>query len=335
MNTHNIILNHHPDFTLMNDNHTSTFTVNLDRTAHEWAAKFAAGQTSIAKGRQVYLNTLAVYAVRHYLSCVCQLDLDLDRGDSWQVELQSIMNVADLVIPNVGKIECLPVLLSTSEIELPIESIGDRIGYVIVQFSDELNSVKLLGFVTRPELDIISLTQLQPLDSLLDLIYSLRVSNLSEFLSGMLGLGWEPIENLMTTDRKNPLVSKEFSLRNTGITTPSDNSYDSIRDFTAGKTINLSASISSIPLLLLIGLNQQSDGRVQVKIRLHSGGGVPVLPATIELLLKAANGDLLSQVKYPRAMNFIQLPSFKLEPGKEFKIQVVLGDDSFTESFVA
>jgi hypothetical protein len=87
--------------------------------------------------------------------------------------------------------------------------------------------------------------------------------------------------------------------------------------------------------LLLIGLNQESDGRIKVKIRLHSGGGVPVLPANIKLALQSVNSEELSQVEYPRAMNFIQLQSFKLQPGTEFKIQIVLDGDVFTESFIA
>jgi hypothetical protein len=319
----------------MNGNNISSFTITLDRTAHEWAAKFAAGQTSIAKGRQIYLNTLAVCAVRQYLSCVCQLDLDLSHGDSWQVEMQSIMNVADLVIPHVGKIECLPVLPNINEILLSPETIDARIGYVIVQFSESLNSVEILGFIAKPDSGIISVDRLQSLDDLLDLIYSNRINNLSEFLAGILGIGWEPIDNLMEIDVQNAPESREFALRNTIVGVPSNSSYDSIRGFTAGKMINLQAKIANIPLLLLIGLNAESDGQVNVKIRLHSGDGVPVLPANIELALRSINDDLLSQVQYPKAMNFIQLQSFKLQPGTEFKIQVALGNDRFTESFIA
>jgi Protein of unknown function (DUF1822) len=319
----------------MNGNNISSFTITLDRTAHEWAAKFAAGQTSIAKGRQIYLNTLAVCAVRQYLSCVCQLDLDLSHGDSWQVEMQSIMNVADLVIPHVGKIECLPVLPNINEILLSPETIDARIGYVIVQFSESLNSVEILGFIAKPDSGIISVDRLQSLDDLLDLIYNNRINNLSEFLAGILGIGWEPIDNLMEIDVQNAPESREFALRNTIVGVPSNSSYDSIRGFTAGKMINLQAKIANIPLLLLIGLNAESDGQVNVKIRLHSGDGVPVLPANIELALRSINDDLLSQVQYPKAMNFIQLQSFKLQPGTEFKIQVALGNDRFTESFIA
>jgi hypothetical protein len=322
----------------MNSNNLSKFKIDLDRTAHESAAKFAAGQTSISKGRRVYLNTLAVCAVRQYLSCVCQLDLDLSQGDSWQIELQSIMNVADLVIPNVGRIECLPVLPSTTEIQIPPETIDDRIGYVIVQFGEDLSSVELLGFIDRLNVETtsVSLNRIQPLDDLLDVIYTTRIENLREFLTGIFNNGWEPILQGRDDANENLIVAPncEFALRNT-ISLPKNTTYDSIRDFTASKMINLRANIANIPLLLLIGLSEEPDGRIKVRIRLHAAGGIPMLPAHLKLTLQGDRGRVLSEIQYPEAMNFIQLQAFKLQPGTHFKIRVALDNSSFTESFVA
>ena len=313
----------------------SSFPITLDRTAYDWADKFAAGQTSIAKGRQVYLNTLAVWAVRQYLSYVGQLDLQLSHGDSWQVELQSIMNVADLVIPHFGKIECVPVLPNITEILLAPEVIDERVGYVMVQFSEDLSRVEILGFIPQQESNLISINQLKSLDNLLDLIYSNRINNLSEFLAGILGIDWEPIGNLIATAAPTASAVGEFVMRNTLTSVSSNSGYDSIQGFTASKMINLRAKLANISLLLLIGLNHESDGQIKVKIRLHSGDGGSGLPANIELILQAIDGELLSQVQYPKTMNFIQLQSFKLPPGTKFKIQVGLGDDRLTESFIA
>ena len=295
----------------MNEHYLSSFTIDLDRTAHATAAKFAAQHRSIAKGRSVYLNTLAVCAVRQYLSVTCQLDLDLDRGDSWQIGMQSIMNIADLVIPNVGKIECLPVLPNTTEIIIPPD-LDERMGYVLVQFGDELNSVELIGFIERSATEVVSLdsSKIRSLDTLIDLIYSSKINNIQEFLAGMLGTGWEPIpqDRSYTDERSIVPIDREFALR----TAPNlaTNNYDSIRDFTASKMINLRANISSIPLLMMIGLSAESDGRVKVKIRIHAAGGVPMLPANLKLTLQAENGQFLSEIQYPEAMNFIQLQSF-------------------------
>jgi hypothetical protein len=331
----------------MNAPNISHFTIALDRAAHRSAANFAAIQTSPTKGRRVYLNTLAVSAVRQYLSCVCELDIDLTHGYSWNPEFHSIMNVADLVISNVGRIECVPILPDVREVILAPETMDDRIGYVVVQFNEELTSVDLLGFVAKPEGGIIKIDspkerlrqRLQPLDDLLDLIYVERINNLGEFLNGILGIGWEPIESLIIVGGASPLenrdrtipTNREFALRNILTSTP----YESIREFNTGKIIDLRAHIANIPLLLLIGLNHESDGRINVRARLHSAGGVPVLPPNLNLILQNADGEVLSHVQYPEAMNFIQLQSFKLKSGTQFKIQVALDNHSFTESFIA
>jgi hypothetical protein len=314
----------------MNDTNISHFTIALDRSAHRSAANFAAKQTSPTKGRRVYLNTLAVAAVQRYLNCVC-VDIDLSHGYAWKPEFHSIMNVADLVIPNVGRIECVPILPDVCEVILAPETMDDRIGYVAVQFSEDLTSVDLLGFVAKPEGGIIKIDRLQPLDDLLDLIYVERMNNLSEFLNGILGIGWEPIESLIIDRNNTNPTSGEFALRNTLTNTP----YESIREFNTGKIIDLRAKIADIPLLLLIGLNHEPDGRINVRARLHSAGRVPVLPPNLKLILQNADGEVLSQVQYPEAMNFIQLQSFKLKSGTQFKIQVALDDHSFTELFIA
>jgi Protein of unknown function (DUF1822) len=314
----------------MNATNVSHFTIALDRSAHRSAANFAATQTSPAKGRRVYLNTLAVAAVQRYLNCVCEVDIDLTHGYSWKPEFHSIMNVADLVIPNVGRIECVSVLPNVREVILSPETMDDRIGYIAVQFSEDLTSVDLLGFVAKSESGIIKIDRLQPLEDLLDLIYVDRLNNLGEFLNGILGIGWEPIESFV--DRDNTISNRpEFALRNILTNTP----YESIREFNTGKIIDLRAKIADIPLLLLIGLNHESDGRINVRARLHSAGGVSVLPPNLKLTLQDANGESLSQVQYPEAMNFIQLQSFKLKSGTQFKIQVALDNHSFTELFIA
>jgi Protein of unknown function (DUF1822) len=330
-------------------NNIAHFTVELDRTAHQWAAKFAAQQTTPEKGRRVYLNTLAVCAVRQYLSCVAQLEIDLNLSDAWQPGLPSIMDVADLVIPHVGTIECRPVLPNITEINMPAATIDDRLGYVAVQFSSNLSSVELIGFITNPAVanpqsSTYHLKQLQPLDQLLDVIFSKRTTNLTQLLAGLFGTGWEAIchntpsdlamDKLVGNGQPMGLTSREFALRNVA-NTLGNSSYESICDFTAGKLITLQAQIENIPLLLLIGLSQEADGRVKVRTRIYAAGQEPLLPAHLQLTLKEENGQSLSQVQYPEAMNFIQLQAFRLVPGTRFDIQVTLDNSSFTESFVA
>jgi len=152
-------------------------TVPIELKAHEMARQLAAVQSTVQKGKRVYLNALAVYAVHSYLKWL-QIETDLNYSDSFNPAKTALANVADLVIPGIGSLECRPVLPGETTILLPEEVIENRIGYVGVQFSDRLDSVQLLGFA--PTLDSsnppqqIAVAELMPIDTLIEQITRLE-----------------------------------------------------------------------------------------------------------------------------------------------------------------
>ncbi len=312
----------------------TSFIIAIDRTAYHWAQTFASQQTTVGKGRRVYLNTLAVCAVQQYLKIVCQLQLK--PGDAWHPSRQAILDVADLEIPGLGKIECRPVLFGETEMLVPPEAIDDRVAYVAVQFNEDLSQVELLGCTTELLLGSIAFDQLAPIESLIDLVLpDETITNLGEVLSGIFNSGWQSISSL-TTDKERDEISanRELALRN--ITTSLNNSpFESVRDFTAGKMMDLKVKLGNISLLLLIGLNKEPDGRIKVRVRLYSSGNVAQLPANLQLTLQDGTGQVKGQVQYAQPMNFIQLNYFRLESGTRFDIQVALAESKLIESFVA
>jgi hypothetical protein len=152
-------------------------TVPLELKAHEMARQLAAVQSTVQKGKRVYLNALAVYAVHSYLKWL-QIETDWEGSDSFNPAKTALANVADLVIPGIGSLECRPVLPGETTILLPEEVIENRIGYVGVQFSDRLDSVQLLGFT--PSFDSsnppqqIAVAELMPIDTLIEQITRLE-----------------------------------------------------------------------------------------------------------------------------------------------------------------
>lgn len=152
-------------------------TVPLELKAHEMARQLAAVQSTVQKGKRVYLNALAVYAVHSYLKWL-QIETDWEGSDSFNPAKTALANVADLVIPGIGSLECRPVLPGETTILLPDEVIENRIGYVGVQFSDRLDSVQLLGFA--PSLDSsnppqqLAVAELMPIDTLIEQITRLE-----------------------------------------------------------------------------------------------------------------------------------------------------------------
>ncbi|MGB7709628.1 MAG: DUF1822 family protein [Microcoleus sp.] len=145
-------------------------TIRFQKQDCELAEKFAASQPNADKNQQVYRNTLAVLAVNTFVQEL-RYETDLDAGESWHPVLRMFHNVADLVLPGIGKIECCPVLLGETAISLP-EVRENRIAYIAVEFAEPFDKVKLLGFIPAVEIveetEAISLTNLQPVEELLD-----------------------------------------------------------------------------------------------------------------------------------------------------------------------
>lgn len=160
-------------------------TIQLTGQAHTDARKFASQQATRTKGKQVYLNTLAVYAVQDFLKDL-KIPTDLTAGESWNSVIRRFNNVADLVIPDLGKLECLPVLPGETTINLPPEVSEDRIAYVAVQFQEELTEVQLLGFYPtidpQVSVDTIDIANLEPIETLID--YLDRLESGKELLEG-------------------------------------------------------------------------------------------------------------------------------------------------------
>lgn len=171
----------------MNSTQEHHLTIPLNPTAHQIALKFAGEQDNPAKGKQVYLNTLAVLAVRDFLSEI-SFETDLDSGDSWNPAVRCFHDVADLVIPELGKVECRPILANETTLTLPQEVRENRIAYIVVRFSEQLQEVQLLGFVPATHLEraltILEIDEvegspslLQPIEELIDYLFSLELGN--------------------------------------------------------------------------------------------------------------------------------------------------------------
>lgn len=167
----------------MNSTETPLLRVMLEPEVHEMARQLAAVQATVNKGKQVYLNTLAVYAVYTYLKWL-QIETDLNSSDSWNPVKTALSNVADLVIPGIGKLECFPVLPGETTISLSSDVIENPIGYVAVQFTESLDSVQLLGFVPSQDPlnfpQLLAVAELMPIDALSEQIT--RLENAIAFL---------------------------------------------------------------------------------------------------------------------------------------------------------
>jgi len=195
-------------------------TIRFNEQDCDLARKFAASQPNAEKNQQVYRNTLAVLAVNTFVQEL-RYETDLDAGESWHPVLRMFHNVADLVLPGMGKIECCPVQIGESAISLP-EVRENRIAYIAVQFAEPFNKVKLLGFIPAVEIldetEEISLTNLKPVEELLDYLDRIELAipllqgEIEELLSD---LGEDdPVQAQVRENLQNKSISEIVAILN-------------------------------------------------------------------------------------------------------------------------
>lgn len=164
----------------MNNLRTGCLTIEIEPDFHQIALQFAKEQSSVAKGKQIYLNTLAVLTLAEFLE-ESSFEPDLDLSDSWNPAVRCFRNVADLVISDIGKLECLPIFEDTERVTIPQEARNNRIAYAVILLSENLDRAQLLGFstVNNPTDSVteISLSELQPIENLIDYLFDLELAN--------------------------------------------------------------------------------------------------------------------------------------------------------------
>lgn len=148
--------------------------VPLEESILQVAKEVAEEQANSGKSQAVFFNTLAVYAVHTYLNWV-DINSSLDLSYSWHPIHRALGNMADLYLPEYGRLECCPVLPDEEDLRFPSEPLANRIGYVWVKFSESFQEVRLLGFsrLIKQE-DKFALEALQPMKGLLTHLFHLE-----------------------------------------------------------------------------------------------------------------------------------------------------------------
>lgn len=238
---------------MVNSMDTYLLEIPLEQAARNLALQFASEQANPQKGKRVYFNTLAVWAVNYFLEWM-ELETDIDGGDSWNPAMQAVLDVADLVLPGIGKIECCPVMLGETAISVP-EVRENRIAYLAVQFAEPFDKVKLLGFIPAVEIldetEEISLTNLKPIEELLDYLDRIELAipllqgEIEELLSDL--AGDDPVQARVRENLQNKSLGEIVAILN-GVYRSSEKSdwgYEGGKALAGNRDISFSSHKSS------------------------------------------------------------------------------------------
>lgn len=313
----------------------------ITQTARKTAQQFASQQPTPQKAEQVRLNTLAVCVVNDYLQMM-GIACDLSKSDSWNRVVRMCADIADLHVPGVGCLECRPLLPRSQTCYIPPEVSSDRIGYVVVEIDESLRQATVLGFAPQAAHEHLALSQLRPLENLLDRLSELMqpqaqvVShasrqtwvNLSQWLVNAFDAGWQTVEELL-----NPAqTSLAFSFRGVNMLeeTTSRSPNVSIR---RAKLIELGTQLDDSPVAVIVELTPQLQHKTDILLQVHPIGGQTYLPQLLELTVLDESGATFLEAQARNADNYIQL-EFSGSSGERFSVKVANGDTSITENFV-
>lgn len=149
-----------------------------------------------------------------------------------------------------------------------------------------------------------------------------KTHNLSLWLQNIFESGWQSIDTLLNTEQK----TLAFQFRNDAVL--------SQVPVKGAKLIDLGMELKGASVMLLVGITQEIDEKVGIRVQLYPGNGETYLPANIKLSLLSELGVMLQEVRSRSHDNYIQLKRFKAPQGKPFSIQVALGNVSIKEDFV-
>jgi hypothetical protein len=307
-----------------------TFTVPISLSDRALAEQFRFQHSSPEKAKQVYLNTLAVAAVKLYLRCM-GVETNWSASLSWNSVMQTVMDVADLEVIGQGKIECLPVLPGEKVIHIPPEVCSDRIGYVAVQLNESLREATLLGFIKMvTECNSVPLSELRSLEELIVQLSETpekQPIHLSKWLMNVVDIGWQTVESLLILQAAK--LAFEFrSAEQTLAENLADNSTISVQQ---GILLDLGRQPESKPIALIVGLMPISEQEINIFVKVCPTNNQKYLPEELEIMVLDDLGTAVMQAT-ARSTKSIQL-NFSSELGEHFSIKVVLGNVNFIEFF--
>lgn len=303
--------------------------VPLRKDAHQKAEKFAAEQDSVEKGKQVYLNTLAVYAVNDYLKWL-NIETALHESDSWNWSIRTFFDIADLVLPSIGRIECRPVLPGEKELVLPQEVTQERIGYVAVRFSKQLDFVEILGFVPAKPIiaqsEVIEISKFASIDILIDIINRRKMKvNLCQWLEGIFEGGWQSPELVLAGDFRSLKLANEFR----GAATATRQDKDSVTNsISRAKIIDVGRQI-----ILLMELTPTNSAVFDIRLRVYPAENTVHLPTDLQLTIFDESGNVCMETQSETANDWMQL-EFSCEHEEKFTVELKLEETSIHEEFI-
>ncbi len=308
-----------------------SFIVPITRSMKQKAEQLA--NSFPHKKEQIYNNFLAVAAVQFYLDCM-GIKTELENSSSQAVVIQVLADIADLLIPGVGLVECRPVLADEDMCFVPPEVWSDRIAYLVVNLDYDRNEAEILGFLPQVEQAKIPLERLQSLDNFIthvDCIQNPVPVKIRDWVKAIMSEGWLTLEELAKVLDPSPQVATATGWRKNPTA-----SWPGVK--TAGaKILSLGRSTETIEyqedkIALLVGLGEQNQDLINIHIRLVPWPPTKILPEGVHLSIINNQDEVVINANASRSPGLEV--DFMGQTDEQFGVKVTVGKVAIAESFV-
>lgn len=319
-------------------------TLPITQKASKTAQEFASQQPTPEKAEQVRLNTLAVWVVNDYLQMM-DIPTNLEASDSWNRVMRYCADVADLEVPSVGRLECRPIPLHQQICSVPPETWEERVGYVVVQIDESLQEARLMGFAPSVATEELPLSQLQPLEALIEHIGQLsfvksvvtvdqpktqeQLANLSQWFAGIFEAGWQTIDSFW----KDTEIRPAYAFRSRGADTVERDVPEQSAPTTMAKLIDLGMNFPNQALLLIVEITPQANQQTGIFLKLVATGKQKYVPQGLQFAVLDGSGALLLESQARKSDDYMQL-YLRGESKEHFSVKVALNDVSIVEHFI-
>ena len=295
-----------------------TWTFKLGISAHRKIQQLCGHQENQAKSQQIYLNSLAVHAVNHYLNCM-GWETDLENSGISDPLLSTLVDLADLEVKNYGKLECRPVLANDEFVKIPKEIQEDRIAYVVVQIDPNFKEATLLGFLPQATSSLVPINQLSCLQDLTVYLSQCRqqkretIVNLSQWLENIFDTSWHSLENFLADSPQ--LVFRGSS------------GYSVVE---RGKHLELKGTEKSVNLC--VGIKPTKSVQMDISVEVYPGKKQKHLPEELQLTIIDEKGQSVMQALAEKSQSLEF--QFGGLPQETFIVKVTLGNSYAMEKFI-
>ena len=329
-------------------------SIPLTLAAHQQAQQAYQQQREPDKAKQVYLNVLAVGAVRTYLEWMGYAAAPLTDDSGEAAVLQVLADLAELEVPGRGRLACRPVLPGEVVCRVPPESWAAALGYVAVGLDAELRQASLLGYGTAAASEGVPLGQLLPMAGLLSRLQvetapgrvARRLVDLSEWLAGQVTSGWQAAEEVLGPQPPTfSFRSLELSndppggvVRGRLLELVPSSKTDQIAKAPTDKDLRFrdaeaaERQLEKHQVALLVGIIPNNALQYDIRLKLCPTGGDRTLPENLEIRILDSQG-LVAMEAQARQTDMLQL-NFRGTSNEQFTVEVSLDQVTLTETFV-